>query len=161
MLDLYMKTAPGNGGAQLGTVVETASPGDVVCHTTELKWLDNAPSVSCIPAGRYPAILYHSVSKRRLVPQLRGVPGRSFIQFHAAFRCDHPWLEGCSGTGAQPSVWDEDLLCYLAQGSERAEDALVQLMLDELRRQGQTPPAQPGQESGQAAWLTLERDALR
>lgn len=65
----------------------------LLCHTIELPWKDNHPSISCIPEGRYAV-------ERRWSPRfgyhlwIRGVPGRSLILMHPANDALEE-LEGC------------------------------------------------------------------
>ena len=53
-----------------------------VCVTLELPWLGNAHSVSCIPAGTYPAHRYLSPKRGYEVFMLDDVPLRSSIELH-------------------------------------------------------------------------------
>lgn len=50
--------------------------------TLELPWRQNAPKISCIPAGRYQVVFAWSDRWNRLVPWLVGVPHRSAIEMH-------------------------------------------------------------------------------
>lgn len=52
-----------------------------LCVTMEETWLDNAPQVSCIPAGKYKVKAY-SGTKYKNVWQVYGVPNRSAILIH-------------------------------------------------------------------------------
>lgn len=88
----------------------TLTMGDFTCYTVERQWLDNTPSVSCIPAGDYYAEWYNSpkfgpsiiiyggtVSKG----PTHGYP-RSGILIHPA-----NWsyqLQGCIGLGDKFSI---------------------------------------------------------
>lgn len=75
------------------------------CQTLELKWLDNAKNISCVPAGKYQCKMTFSPKRLKNVYQLQNVPGRSSIQFHsgnyAAGKIKD--IEGCIllGTGFQ------------------------------------------------------------
>jgi hypothetical protein len=77
--------------------------------TLEDDWLNNAPRVSCIPAGTYSCHrdTYHKTGEATF--EIRGVPNRSRILFHAANTEEH--VEGCVGLGMDfgaLSVRDED-----------------------------------------------------
>jgi len=53
-----------------------------VCHTLELPWRKNERRISCIPPGRYVALLHNSPKFGKTV-WLQDVPGRSEILIHA------------------------------------------------------------------------------
>lgn len=52
------------------------------CHTLEPAWKDNQPKVSCIPPGTYTCKRVYS-EKHGETFEVRGVPGRAGILFHA------------------------------------------------------------------------------
>lgn len=52
------------------------------CKTLELPWLNNEPQISCIPKGTYTCRRLNSVKFGETF-QIRDVPGRSGILFHA------------------------------------------------------------------------------
>jgi hypothetical protein len=54
-----------------------------ICFTIELPWLDNRPSVSCIPEGRYELEKYFSEHLGNHL-HVKAVAGRSMIMIHAA-----------------------------------------------------------------------------
>jgi hypothetical protein len=54
-----------------------------ICFTIELPWLDNRPSVSCIPEGRYELERYFSEHLGNHL-HVKAVAGRSMIMIHAA-----------------------------------------------------------------------------
>jgi hypothetical protein len=54
---------------------------DLLLRTCELPWRDNHRNVSCIPAGRYQVVPYHS-RKFGAVWHVLDVPGRSSILIH-------------------------------------------------------------------------------
>ena len=56
--------------------------GRQVCKTLELPWKDNAPNISCIPAGEYIAERRHSEKHHGVVFGLLFVPNRSDIELH-------------------------------------------------------------------------------
>jgi hypothetical protein len=55
-----------------------------VCHTLELPWQNNAPRISCIPAGTYTCRRRWSNHFKLEVFEITGVPGRSDILMHPA-----------------------------------------------------------------------------
>lgn len=79
----------------LGTLYVDGRP---ICFTVERPWLDNAPNVSCIPAGEYRMV--RTTTGRTMPDKYIGdtfevvdVPGRSQIKFHVANRPSE--LQGC------------------------------------------------------------------
>ncbi len=69
---------------------------DAICATCELPWHDNHPQTSCIPVGTYVFNIYNS-PKHGPTWMTSNVPGRSYIEIHAA-----NWpseLLGCIGVG--------------------------------------------------------------
>ncbi len=58
------------------------SLGDFQCFTLELPWLDNAQDVSCIPGGKYKAVIYDS-PKHGKVLLLIDVDGREMVEIHS------------------------------------------------------------------------------
>jgi len=54
------------------------------CFTGELPWRDNAPSISCIPAGNYRAVVTYSSRFGRGLYLVGPVTGRSGIRIHPA-----------------------------------------------------------------------------
>lgn len=85
----------------------------VIAHTCEREWLNNAPRISCVPAGKYDLIPHTSPKFGRCyvlkAPDLDvtvyGPSRRSHILIHAA-----NWpreLEGCIalGKGWHPNGW--------------------------------------------------------
>ena len=74
---------------------------ELICHTIERKWLDNKPSVSCVPAGVYDlkptnspkfGMTYY-ISNPSLGVSLLGRTTRTHILFHAANKPSQ--LQGC------------------------------------------------------------------
>lgn len=55
--------------------------GDLV--TLERPWKDNAPGISCIPAGTYTAVRRMSPRFGRELFMLQDVPGRDYVELHA------------------------------------------------------------------------------
>lgn len=67
------------------------------CFTVERPWLQNAPNISCVPAGIYPLVLEYSDKFARPLWELKEVPGRNEAKIHIANRASD--LEGCIGPG--------------------------------------------------------------
>ena len=61
-------------------------------YTLEEPWKNNAPNVSCIPAGKY-ICRPHTGARFKGVWQVMDVPGRSAILIHAGNTTDD--IEGC------------------------------------------------------------------
>lgn len=57
--------------------------GQLIAHTIELPWRQNARLVSCIPEGEYFIQKRYSVKFKWHI-EITGVPGRSLILFHPA-----------------------------------------------------------------------------
>lgn len=86
--------------------------GDFVCYTVERQWLDNTPSLSCIPAGDYHAewhqspkfgpsmIIYGGTVSKYPDPNYQ----RNAILIHPANWSDQ--LQGCIGLGERFVVMD-------------------------------------------------------
>jgi uncharacterized protein DUF5675 len=74
--------------------------GSFLCYTLELPWLQNQKGVSCVPNGRYDAMVrYDKADGWRI--QLIGVTGRSGVQIHVG---NYPRdIQGCVlvGTSAE------------------------------------------------------------
>ena len=81
-----------------GTPGEMLRNGAHLCFTMELPWKGNMRSISCIPAGWYPA-------RKRQSPKyghhwiLQGVPGRDMILIHAGNTIND--IEGCILVGSK------------------------------------------------------------
>lgn len=75
------------------------------CFTLELPWLDNAPSVSCIPEGVYKAFKRESPANGPVL-ELKDVPNRTFIQIHAGNYTRQ--ILGCLLTGDSVKWLDDD-----------------------------------------------------
>lgn len=67
--------------------------GELVCYTIELPWRNNAPGISCIPAGTYMVEKRFS-RKFQWHLHLTGVPGRNLILVHPANNALRE-LKGC------------------------------------------------------------------
>jgi hypothetical protein len=66
-----------------GTNGEIYYNGKPICFSIELPWLQNKPSVSCIPEGRYELEKYYSEHLANHL-HLKAVANRSLIMIHAA-----------------------------------------------------------------------------
>lgn len=67
--------------------------GQLICHTIELPWCNNARNVSCIPEGKYELIKFHSI-KFGSVIQVLNVQDRDAILIHPANDASKE-LRGC------------------------------------------------------------------
>lgn len=56
---------------------------EFTCHTLELPWRDNAPSISCIPPGEYDCVFNWSNGLKRLCYLLQDVPDRAGVRIHS------------------------------------------------------------------------------
>ena len=84
----------------LSTVYEDK---EEICKLVECPDLQNQNFISCIPAGRYKAIIYNSPSLGRVF-YLQDVKGRSLIYWHISNTVFHyktlkRLLKGCGGVG--------------------------------------------------------------
>ena len=70
--------------------------GDFKCFTVERPWLENQRNISCIPNGFYEVRPFNG-RRFKAVAEIKDVPNRSFILFHAANRPTD--LEGCIAPG--------------------------------------------------------------
>ncbi len=82
-----------------GTFGVLSIDGAPVCVTCELPFLNNAPEVSCIPAGNYHCVR-HVSAKFPLgnTWEITNVPGRTGVLIHNAN--DIAQLEGCIAVGS-------------------------------------------------------------
>ena len=76
---LYLRRDDQNAQRTLGVLYEDTT---VLAQTLELPWVDNAPGMSCIPAGIYCANLRYSPVHGRDVYWLAGVKDRVDIEIH-------------------------------------------------------------------------------
>ena len=100
----------------------------------ELPWRNNAPGVSRIPAGIYKAVLEYSPHFSRVLFHLLDVPGRSYVEVHAAnwagdvakgFYSD---LEGCISIGMHLAVLTPPRTGHPQKAIAQSGFALDQLM---------------------------------
>ena len=79
--------------------------GSLTLYTGELPDRSNAPSISCIPAGRYRVVWAWSPRFRRYTYRLLDVPARSGVLIHSANLCGdiargyRSHLNGCIALG--------------------------------------------------------------
>lgn len=98
--------------------------GEYRCFTLEPPDLGNQPGVSCIPPSEYSAFKRLS-PKNGLCVELRGVPGRSFIQIHAGNHTRQ--TEGCILPGQSITYLDGDTVPDVA-ASRAALNELLGLL---------------------------------
>jgi len=70
----------------------------VTLYTVERPWLNNMPSVSCIPEGEYRCAPRHFFRGGYETIEILGVPGRSHILFHKGNVASD--VEGCVAVGS-------------------------------------------------------------
>lgn len=87
-----------------GTFGRMVMPSGVVLYTVERPWLDNKPSVSCIPPGVYKCAPKHFFRGGYEAIEILNIPGRSHILFHIANFADE--LEGCCAVVSRLGVLD-------------------------------------------------------
>jgi hypothetical protein len=80
--------------------------GEELCKTLENPWLNNEPTISCIPAGKYIAKKYNS-QKYPDVWELQNVEGRSYILIHNGNLEKH--TQGCILVGREWGFLQEEL----------------------------------------------------
>lgn len=76
-----------------GTNGEIYYNGTRICFSIELPWLNNKPSISCIPEGKYELEKYYSEHLGNHL-HLKAVASRSMIMIHAANDAKEE-LKGC------------------------------------------------------------------
>lgn len=93
-----------------GTFGQLVLPSGWSCVTGELPWRDNAPGLSCIPAGIYRGVLKPSFRFRTNLIELQDVPCRDHILIHKGNLCGDPSkgfisdVEGCILLGMSEGV---------------------------------------------------------
>lgn len=129
MLRLVLRTKDIPGVGNFGTIEHN---GQFVCRTVEKGWENNAPNVSCIPAGIYHVKLHDSPSKGKCFSlsnpnvgvTVYGPSQRTHCLIHSA---NYPnQLQGCIAPGLKfhNSKWG-------VMHSEDAMDILFDLIGDE------------------------------
>ena len=91
----------------MGTFGDMTMPDGVKLYTVERPWLNNAPSISCIPEGEYDCVPQKFFRGGYDAVEITGVPSRALILFHVANKFTE--LEGCvapnSSLGCSDGVW--------------------------------------------------------
>lgn len=80
LLTFFLKRGTPYVGGQPGVLLKPDNQ-TILCHTMELPWDGNMPSVSCIPVGLYRCQRHNSLDHPRTW-QLMDVPGRTGILIH-------------------------------------------------------------------------------
>lgn len=100
MICLLKRIRTGDEGT-FGTLLLKDGGRELVLHTGELPWRENAVGKSCIPAGEYDVEMSFSNRFQRDLYEVKGVPGRSKIRIHHGNFCGdkakgkHSDVEGC------------------------------------------------------------------
>lgn len=68
--------------SERGTFGRLVIPGGSTLHTLELPWKDNAPDISCIPAGTYRLKRRFSAKHGYELFGIEDVPGRTDVELH-------------------------------------------------------------------------------
>lgn len=103
MQELKLKREILSNKAVLGTL---ELEGKELCKTLENPWLNNEPTISCIPAGKYIVKKYNS-PKYPDVWELQNVEGRTYILIHNGnFEGD---TQGCILVGREWAFMKEEL----------------------------------------------------
>ncbi len=105
MKEYLMKTVSVPGIGTLGTLY--SPEGEIICRTVEREWLNNTPSVSCIPEGIYSVSWTASprfgkklaLQSKQLSVSVAGNTVRTHILIHAANRPGE--LHGCIAPGVE------------------------------------------------------------
>jgi hypothetical protein len=80
-----------------GTFGRLVLPSGICLFTVERPWLDNRPSISCIPEGRYEMRPRNFFRGGYGTFEIQNVPDRTHILLHVANRPHE--VEGCIGLG--------------------------------------------------------------
>lgn len=100
-------------------------------YTLELPWRNNAPSISCIPAGTYPVTWTWSPRLRKQTYRLLNVSGRSGILIHSSnFAGDTSLgfiaqLLGCISLGEKIGKMDGQMALLVSRPAVRAFEDLM------------------------------------
>jgi hypothetical protein len=96
----------------------------------ELPWRDNAPNVSCVPAGAYLCVFTHSPRFGRHLYLLGAVPARAGVRVHpanfmgAADMGYRSQLNGCISVGERVGWMDGQKVVLLSQPAVRRLESL-------------------------------------
>lgn len=120
-MNLFLRRLSLTGYATYGQLTDDENT--ALCVTLERPWLDNAPSVSCIPAGTYPVVRYTSPARGYDVFVLKNVLGRSYIEIHKGNLPTDS--EGCILVGQRfGMLGDKHGITGSAEAFERLMDSL-------------------------------------
>lgn len=101
VLDLTLIRKTENEHGTFGELHTAGDTPEFIAVTLENRWLDNAPFVSCIPAGQY-VCGPTTTPKHGFGMEVRGVPGRSAILFHTG-----NWSHETKGCILPGTRWDD------------------------------------------------------
>jgi len=83
-------------------------------------WNNNEVSKSCVPIGIYELVWEHSPKYKRMLWEIKGVPGRSEAKFHPLnYYYDS---EGCVGLGVRPIDMNKDGHLDITSSRDTIED---------------------------------------
>lgn len=108
------------GYLPFGTYGEMVMPSGVKLYTVERPWLDNKPSISCIPPGQYDCVPAYFFRGDYAAVEITKVPGRAHILFHIANKPTE--LEGCIAVCSSLGILDGMLA---GMGSKAAFDLFL------------------------------------
>lgn len=92
-------------------------------YSLELPWRDNAPNVSCIPAGSYKSTMTYSPRFKRQMYLLEGVKGRAGVRIHPANLSSQ--LNGCLALGLRRGQIDGVKAVLLSQPAIRQFEQIL------------------------------------
>ncbi len=92
--------------------------------TCERPWLNNAPSVSCIPKGNYTVRMTYSPRFRRQMYLLEGTKSRAGIRIHSANLPSQ--LNGCIALGLAKGSIDGKRAVLLSVSAVRKLEKILQ-----------------------------------
>ena len=98
-----------------------------VCNTLELPWRKNQRGISCVPPGSYRLVYEYSPKFKRMLWELKGVPGRSECKFHTANYVHQ--LNGCIAPGVHYIDMDGNGVLDITN-SAKALDGLHEALKD-------------------------------
>ena len=106
---------------------------ELICRSIECPNLQNQLFISCIPAGRYKAIIHKSAGLGYKVFYLQDVTGRTMIYFHVSNTVFHyktlkRLLKGCVGVGEDPAFFKNEESGKFIPAVTNSADTLKMLM---------------------------------
>lgn len=110
----------------------------VTRFTGELPDRDNAPNISCIPAGTYRCLWTWSPAFKRFMYLVDGVPSRAGVRIHPANLCGDracglkSHLNGCIALGERLGTMDGQKAVLLSAPAVRALEAAMKRQPFEL-----------------------------